>query len=175
MADDNLQPVTEDTQEPAAAAVQPPALDDPNAQAVYDAEQNTLYVDEEALKKVPVHNIGAFLAPFIWGPAHGSVITVLYYPAWLFIDNLIYHSVQDSNAMGFVFSAIVLVVMVVISLVYSRVAQSRALIRALKKGHDVDWYIKRQRIWVVAAVLIDIVGIVLATIYNLTIRPGLTG
>lgn len=144
-------------------------------QAVYDPEGNTLYVDEESLKKVPVYNIGAFLAPFIWGPAHGSVITILYYPAWLFIDNLIYHSVQDTNTLGFVFAAIVLAIMVVVSLMYSRVAQSRALIDALKKGHDVDWYLKRQRIWIVAAVLIDIAGIVLATIYNLTIRPGLVG
>jgi len=47
--------------------------------------------EEEFMRGLPRFNVAAFLLPPIWGPAHGFWVTILYYPIWLFVDNL-YHA-----------------------------------------------------------------------------------
>lgn len=47
-------------------------------------------IEEISLEGLPPLNLGALFMPPIWGPAHGIWITILYYPAWLLIDNLFY-------------------------------------------------------------------------------------
>ena len=44
----------------------------------------------EMLKAVPKFNIGALFMPPIWGPAHGWWLAIVFYPLWLFADNVFY-------------------------------------------------------------------------------------
>ena len=61
---------------------------------------------KELMKGLPPINLGALFMPPIWGPANGIWITILYYPLWLFADNLFYASFTDPSPLSVVFSII---------------------------------------------------------------------
>ena len=63
------------------------------------------------MKGLPPINLGALFMPPIWGPANGIWITILYYPLWLFADNLFYASFTDPSPLSVVFSIIVAVLL----------------------------------------------------------------
>ena len=46
--------------------------------------------EEKFLEGIPRLNIGALFLPPIWGPAHGMWAAILFYPIWLFADNMFY-------------------------------------------------------------------------------------
>ena len=63
-------------------------------------------VEEVFLKGLPPINLGALFMPPIWGPAHGIWITILYYPAWLVLDNLFYGAYENPQPLSIVLSII---------------------------------------------------------------------
>lgn len=116
-------------------------------------------------------NLGALFMPPIWGPANGIWITILYYPLWLFADNLFYEAFTNPTTMSVIFSIVVAVLLAVVTIIFARVSQGYACERAINMGRTKEWYIKRQRVWAVAMGILAFAMIAGATYYNLVIRP----
>ncbi len=128
---------------------------------------------EELMKGLLPINLGALFMPPIWGPANGIWITILYYPLWLFADNLFYEAFTNPTTLSVVFSIVVAILLAVVTIVFARVSQGYACERAINMGKTKEWYIKRQRVWAVTMGILAVVMIALATFYNLAIRPGM--
>lgn len=128
---------------------------------------------EELMKGLMPINLGALFMPPIWGPANGIWITILYYPLWLFADNLFYEAFTNPTALSVIFSIVVALVLAVVTIVFARVSQGYACERAISLGKTKEWYIKRQRVWAIAMGILAAVMIGAATYYNLVIRPGM--
>lgn len=128
---------------------------------------------EELMKGLMPINLGALFMPPIWGPANGIWITILYYPLWLFADNLFYEAFTNPTALSVIFSIVVALVLAVVTIVFARVSQGCACERAISLGKTKEWYIKRQRVWAIAMGILAAVMIGAATYYNLVIRPGM--
>lgn len=126
---------------------------------------------EELMKGLLPINLGALFMPPIWGPANGIWITILYYPLWLFADNLFYEAFSNPTALSVIFSIIVGIILAAVTIVFARVSQGYACERAINMGRTKEWYIKRQRAWAVAMGILALVMIAAATYYNLVIRP----
>lgn len=126
---------------------------------------------QELMKGLLPINLGALFMPPIWGPANGIWITILYYPLWLFADNLFYEAFMNPTLLGVIFAIVVAVILAAVTVVFARVSQGYACERAINMGKTKEWYIKRQRIWAVAMGILAAVMIGAATYYNLVIRP----
>ena len=124
------------------------------------------------LEGVPRLNLGAFLMPGIWGPAHGLWICILFYPLWLFADNTFYAAFSERPLLAVVLAAIVFVMLLVVHVVFGILSQPFAWHRADGLGVDKQTYLKREKIWAVAMALVSLTFVVVATYYNLVIRPG---
>lgn len=127
--------------------------------------------EEAFLEGIPRVNLGALFMPPIWGPAHGFWVTILFYPAWLLADNTIYAASVERTPLAIVLAVLVLAIMLTVTVAFSLIAQPLAAHRAAERGMTKDAYLRRQRIWAIASILIAAVFVVLATYYNLEIRP----
>ena len=128
-------------------------------------------VEEVSLKGLPPINLGALFMPPIWGPAHGIWITILYYPAWLLLDNLFYGAYENPQPLSIVLSIIAGVVLAGVTVIFARASQVYALHRDLNRSRTKEQYRKRQVIWAIAMAILAAVMLALATYYNLVIRP----
>lgn len=126
---------------------------------------------QQVMKGLLPINLGALFMPPIWGPANGIWITILYYPLWLFADNLFYEAFTNPAPLSITFSIVVGVLLAVATIIFARVSQGYACERAISMGRTKEWYIKRQRIWAVAMGLLAAVMLAAATYYNFAIRP----
>lgn len=126
--------------------------------------------EERFLEGLPRFNVAAFLLPPIWGPANGLWVTILYYPAWLFTDNIIYAAYADSSVVSVVLAVLVALTLLAVSIAFSLVSQPIAAHRAESRGISRDAYLKRQRIWAWASVIIAVAMLSFATWYNLAFR-----
>ncbi len=129
--------------------------------------------EEEFLSGLPPLNIGALFLPPIWGPAHGMWATVLFYPIWLFADNVFYAAFAERTALSVVVAVVVGVTLVAGTFAFARLAQPFAAHRADARGVDRPTYVRRERAWAVACVVVGCIMIAAATYYNLAIRPTL--
>ena len=127
--------------------------------------------EEKFLEGLPRFNLAAFLIPPIWGPAHGFWITILFYPAWVLCDNVIYAAVTEPSALSIIIAVLSIALMIGVSVVFSLTGQPVAAHRAEDRGVSRETYLKRQRIWAWVSVLVAIAAIALATWYNIAFRP----
>lgn len=127
------------------------------------------------MEGVPRFNIGAFFLPPIWGPAHGLWITILYYPAWLFLDNMLYTCYMDPTPLHIALAVSILLLYILITVAFSLFSQPYALRRALSMGKTKEQYVKAQRIWAIVCVLVGIAMIALASYYNVMMRAEVRG
>ncbi len=123
------------------------------------------------MEGLPRLNIAALLIPPIWGPAHGFWATILFYPAWLIADNLFYATVQEPSVFAILLSVLVGIALIGATVAFALVSQPIAAHRAEDAGVSRETYLKRQRWWAVVGVVVGLLIVVLATVYNLTIRP----
>lgn len=135
------------------------------------AEEQEALLKELSFEGLPPINLGALFMPPIWGPAHGIWITILYYPAWLFIDNLFYSVYTNPQPLTIVLAIIAGLILAGVTIVFARVSQMFALHRDLKNGKTKEQYRKRQVKWAVVMAILAAVMLALATYYNLVIRP----
>lgn len=126
--------------------------------------------EERFLEGLPRFNVAAFLLPPIWGPANGLWVTILYYPAWLFTDNIIYAAYADPSVVSVVLAVLVALTLLAVSIAFSLVSQPIAAHRAESRGISRDAYLKRQRIWAWVSVIIAVAMLSFATWYNLAFR-----
>lgn len=129
--------------------------------------------EEEFLRGMPPINIGAFLLPPIWGPAHGMWATIVYYPIWLFADNMFYAAYAERTPFSIGIAVVVFVTLLAITLAFARISQPLAAHRAVARGISKEAYLKRERVWAAACAVAGVVAIAAATYYNLAIRPTL--
>lgn len=128
--------------------------------------------EEKFMKGLPRINWAAFLLPPIWGPPHGFWVTILFYPAWLICDNVIYGAYEAPSWLSILFAVLALAVMVAVTLAFAVVSQPIAAHRAQDKGISRSDYLKKQRVWAIGCLIGGIAMIAFATYYNLVIRPG---
>ncbi len=126
------------------------------------------------LEGVPFFNIGALLIPPIWGPAHGTWLTVLWYPVWIFADDMFFSAWQYPSTFSVVLAVLTFIILLGATLLFSRLMQVRALHRALdEKGKTKEEYLRTERKWAAASVVIGAILIAAATYYNLAIRVNM--
>lgn len=125
------------------------------------------------MEGLPPINIGALFMPPIWGAANGIWLAIIYYPVWLLADNLFYGAYSDPQPLTVVLSIITAVILALVTIVFARAGQGYACQRALSMGKTKELYLKSQKKWAVAMVLMAVVMIAAATYYNLVIRPTL--
>ncbi len=128
-------------------------------------------IEEISLEGLPPLNLGALFMPPIWGPAHGIWITILYYPAWLLIDNLFYGVYENPQPLTITLAVIAGLILAGVTIVFARASQVYALRRDLSRGKTKEQYRKRQAIWAVTMGILAAVMLGAATCYNLVIRP----
>lgn len=128
-------------------------------------------IEEISLEGLPPLNLGALFMPPIWGPAHGIWITILYYPAWLLIDNLFYGVYKNPQPLTITLAVIAGLILAGVTIVFARASQVYALRRDLSRGKTKEQYRKRQVIWAVTMGILAAVMLGAATYYNLVIRP----
>ncbi|MBP5313880.1 MAG: viscotoxin-A3 [Eggerthellaceae bacterium] len=143
-------------------------------QAQETISQEEYEAEDEFLSKIPRLNLGALFAAPVWGPVHGFWATILFYPAWVFADNILYNMVST----GFSVLNLILVILVFGSLIaitvgFALTSGPVSAHRAIKKGKTFARYRKEQRIWAVVGIVLFIAALVLATVFNLYIRPTL--
>ena len=126
--------------------------------------------EEEFLKGLPPINIGALFMPGIWGPAHGYWACILFYPLYLFADNLFYSAYMMREAWVIALAVIVGVLLLAVHVGFARVSQPLSAHKADNKGVSRQAYLKRERIWAVVSVILAIAALAWATYYNLNIR-----
>lgn len=129
--------------------------------------------EEEFLKGIPRINIGALLIPPIWGPAHGFWASILFYPVWLFADNIFYAAVMERTTLSVVLGVVVFVTLTAGTVAFSLIGQPFAAHRSASFGRTKEEYLRRERIWAIVGVVVGLLAIALATYYNLVIRPTL--
>lgn len=127
--------------------------------------------EEKFMKGLPRFNIGAFLLPPIWGPAHGFWITILYYPGWLLADNLFYATYVDPTPLSVILSILVFVTLLAVTIAFAIVSQPLAAHRAEDRGVSRKDYLKRERYWAIGCAVGAVIMLSLATVYNLCVRP----
>lgn len=129
--------------------------------------------EQEFLKGIPRVNLAAFLLPPIWGPVHGFWATLLFYPMWLFVDNLLYATYVSPTPLTVILAVIVLIALAAGTVAFAIVSQPIAYHRAADRGVTKEQYLKRQRIWAVVCAILGIAMLAFATYYNLEIRTEL--
>ena len=122
------------------------------------------------MEGVPRFNLAAFLLPPIWGPANGIWATILFYPAWLFIDNLLYAMYSDPSVMSVAIALSALLLLVLVTVFFALVSQPYAWHRAHDRGKSKQQYLASQRKWAVGCIFGALAMLILATVYNLTLR-----
>lgn len=131
--------------------------------------------EEEFLRGMPPINIGAFLLPPIWGPAHGMWATIAFYPIWLLADNTFYAAWTERTPLALGTAGLVLVMLVALTLAFARVSQPFAAHRAVARGVSKEQYLRRERVWAIACAIVGAAMLAAATYYNLAIRPTIGG
>lgn len=126
---------------------------------------------QELMRGVPRFNIGAFLLPPIWGPAHGLWITILYYPAWLFMDNILYETYVNPTPIMVVLAIAATLVLLAVTIAFAILSQPYALKRALSHGKTKEQYLSNQRKWAIGCVIGAVLMLSWASYYNLFMRP----
>ena len=128
--------------------------------------------EEEWLVGLPRVNWGALFMPAIWGPAHGFWVCILFYPLYLFIDNLMFAAYTNPEPWTIALAAIAALIMLGVTIAFALVSQPFAAHRAEDKGVSRETYLKRERIWAVVCIVLAIIALAWATYYNLNVRIG---
>ena len=142
-------------------------------EALQGLSEDDIQRENEFLADVPFINWGAFFMAPIWGIAHGDWPAILFYPLWIFCDNLLYSAWGNPTALNIALAAITLVVMAAVMIGYARVSSPRSAHRAAEAGDTLEQYLRREKHWAVGMALIAVAMLIAATWYNLCIRPGL--
>lgn len=129
--------------------------------------------EDAFLKGMPIINIGALFLPPIWGPAHGMWATIFFYPIWLLADNAFYAAYTQRTVLSFIVAAVIFITLTLGTVVFARLAQPFGGHRALAQGKTKEAYLRTERIWAIACVLVGVAALAAATYYNLVIRPTL--
>lgn len=140
---------------------------------VTELSDERIVYEEQFMEGIPRLNVGALFLPAIWGPAHGMWAAILFYPIWMFADNMFYAAFSERTPVAIILAAIVLVTLTVATVVFAILSQPFAAHRAASRGVERETYLRHQRIWGIVSVVVGCLMLALATYYNLAVRPTL--
>lgn len=130
-----------------------------------------LLIDADEKKPhIPRLNLGALFMPALWGPGHGQWFMILFYPLWIFLDNMIYGAVHG-NGMGALAIGASLVT-AAITVFYALNANRHGYLRVASEKTPEE-YVRGERVWTVAMVVVGVAFLVFASWYNIAVRPGM--
>ena len=132
-----------------------------------------LLTAEEAVPVLPRFNLAAFLIPLIWGPANGQWVGALFLPIWLFADSAIASAVQYGGLM-WIAAGVVAAGTLGFQYFFARHANGVAFRRVMGRL-SVEEYLRRQRLWAVAAVPAAALLLGWVVYFDLLLRPALKG
>ncbi|MBQ6453273.1 MAG: hypothetical protein IJJ14_02825 [Coriobacteriales bacterium] len=111
-------------------------------------------------------SLAAFAMPPIWGAGHGQFIPLLFYPLWIFVDDMIMSAVKGPNALNIVGSILMVAGMIAISFAYARISPKPAYYRVKDKVSPQD-YARKEKVWDITMVALGVIMLAAATVYNL--------
>ncbi len=122
---------------------------------------------------LPKINLGALFMPPVWGPAHGNLLTILFYPIWIFADDLFYSAYSAPSPLTIILAILTFVLLAGATVMFAMRSQTPAYAIALEKGKTREEYLRREKIWAIAMGIFALILIVVATWYNISVKPGL--
>lgn len=122
------------------------------------------------LTGLPRFNIGALFLPPIWGPAHGLFLTLLWYPVWLFADNLFFAAYSVGSTFSYIAAILAFVILTLFTFYFAYAIQPRAALYCIERGKTKEQFQRRQKIWAVVGIIVGILMLAFATYYNLCLR-----
>lgn len=122
------------------------------------------------LTGLPRFNIGALFLPPIWGPAHGLFLTLLWYPVWLFADNLFFAAYSVGSTFSYIAAILAFVILTLFTFYFAYAIQPRAALCCIERGKTKEQFQRRQKIWAVVGIIVGILMLAFATYYNLCLR-----
>jgi hypothetical protein len=132
-----------------------------------------LLAADEPVPVLPRFNLAAFLIPLIWGPANGQWVGALFLPIWLFADSAIASAVQHGGLM-WIAAGVVAAGTLGFQYFFARHANGVAFRRVMGRL-SVEEYLRRQRMWAIAAVPAAALLLGWAVYFDLVLRPALMG
>ena len=119
------------------------------------------------LPHLPSFNWGAFLMPPIWGAGHGQVFTVLLYPVWLLVDNLLWEAYTGVGSP--LLAGLALAGTLAFMVFYARGANLLGYLRVCQKMTPEE-YVGCERRWAWAMAVVALAMVAFATWYNVQVR-----
>ena len=107
-------------------------------------------VDDEPVPRLPRFNLGAFLVPFIWGPAHGQWAGAFFLPIWLFADSVV-ASASGAGVIGVAAATVVVTLTLAFEVFFAKRANGVAFRRVCQRM-SVGEFVRRERVWALASV-----------------------
>ena len=104
----------------------------------------------EPLPVLPRFNLGAFLMPPIWGPAHGQWVGAFFLPIWLFADSAIVAAARNGG-LQWIGATVVIAGTLGFEYFFARKANGVAFRRVMDKM-SVAEFTRRQRTWGIAMI-----------------------
>ena len=130
-----------------------------------------ILVDDEPCPVLPRFNWGAFLLPFIWGPAHESWVGMLFLPIWLFMDSII-GTANKGGIPTTIGGIIVVVLTLTFQAYYAKRANGVAYRRVVGKM-TVEEYARRERIWAIACAPVAALLVAWMLWFRIVVAPTL--
>ncbi len=125
----------------------------------------------EAVPRLPRFNLAAFLIPPIWGPAHGQWVGAVFLPIWLFMDSIISTGLRGGVGAKLAASAVV-VATVAFGAFFAKRANGLAYRRVCDRM-SVETFVRRQRLWAIAAVPLALALLGWAVWFHVAMEPTL--
>ena len=126
-------------------------------------------VDDEPVPVLPRFNWGAFLLPFIWGPAHDQWVAMIFLSIWLFMDSII--ATADKGGIPTTIGGVIVVVLTLtFQAYYAKRANGVAFRRVIGK-QTVEEYVKRERVWAIACIPAALLLVAWMVWYHVAIAP----
>ena len=101
--------------------------------------------------------------------------TIIFYPLWMRGRYVLRERHRLPYARNIALGILVFAMLTAGTVAFSVASQPFALHRSLSRGISKETYLKRQKIWAVASVVVGLIAIALATYYNLFMNPKLAG
>ena len=100
---------------------------------------------------------------------YGMWATILFYPIWLFADNMFYAAYAEPTALSLTVAVVVFLTLTAGTVAFARLGQPVAAHRAALRGGDKATYLRREKVWAVVCVVVGCLMLAAATYYNLSL------
>jgi len=117
-----------------------------------------LLADSDPVPQLPRFNVGAFLFPPVWGPAHGQWAGAIFLPMWLFVDSVV--SAAIGGGSGAVAGAVVMVALTLGAQAWFAKRANGLGWRRVCDTVSIEEFVRRERAWAIglAPVAVAAVG-----------------